>query len=111
MTSKQKRSDEHADRPRPTRAQRIVAAGFLGAFGLTIITVLLTGLWVRSPTRRGAEAPPAATLRDERGLIAPPAEARPQGPALQHEAADAGATESTDGRGAVEPHEHTNEAR
>jgi hypothetical protein len=65
-------SEQHADKPstpepfRPTRAQRIVAAGFLFAFALTIITVLLTGLWVRSPSRRGAlEEPPAATERGQ----------------------------------------------
>jgi hypothetical protein len=44
-------------RTRPTRAQRLVAAGFLGAFGLTILTVLLTGLWVRSPHARRDEPP------------------------------------------------------
>ena len=44
-------------RTRPTRAQRLVAFGFLGAFGLTLLTVLLTGLWVRSPNARRAEPP------------------------------------------------------
>jgi hypothetical protein len=59
MSSEQNRSGEPADRPRPTRAQRIVAAGFLGAFGLTIITVLLTGLAVRAPHLRARSEPPA----------------------------------------------------
>ena len=51
---------EHSDRkandtaklPPPTRAQRLAAAGFLGAFGLTILTVLLTGLKVGAPATR-----------------------------------------------------------
>jgi hypothetical protein len=45
-------------RTRPTRAQRLIAFGFLGAFGLTILTVLLTGLWVRAPHARRDEPPP-----------------------------------------------------
>ena len=44
MSPEQDRSGASSERPRPTRAQRITAAGFLGAFGLTIVTVLLTGL-------------------------------------------------------------------
>jgi hypothetical protein len=48
-------------RPKPTRAQRVVAFTFLGAFGLTMLTVLMTGLAVRSPSaRRTAEAPAVA---------------------------------------------------
>jgi len=40
----------------PTLWQRISAFAFLGAFGLTILTVILTGLAVRSPAaRRGPE--------------------------------------------------------
>ena len=40
----------------PTPWQRISAFAFLGAFGLTILTVILTGLEVRSPAaRRGPE--------------------------------------------------------
>src|SRR5262245_7196574 len=35
--------------PAPRRTPRIVAAGFMGAFALTVLTVLLTGLWVRAP--------------------------------------------------------------
>src|SRR5688572_2923528 len=65
MTVEQQHSgSERAQRPRPTRAQRIVAAAFLGAFGLTMLTVLLTGLWVRAPRERtGAYAPaPAAAV-------------------------------------------------
>ena len=48
--------------PRPTRAQRLVAWGFLAAFGLTIITVLLTGLKVGAPAgpRTSEQTPPAA---------------------------------------------------
>jgi hypothetical protein len=48
--------------PPPTRAQRLAAFGFLGAFALTIITVLLTGLSVGAPSARHVlnPAPPAA---------------------------------------------------
>lgn len=47
-----------AARRKPTRAQRAVAFTFLAAFGATMVTVVLTGLWVQSPSaRRSAEAP------------------------------------------------------
>jgi hypothetical protein len=49
-------------RPKPTRAQRIVAFTFIGAFGLTMLTVVLTGLAVRSPSSRRAVETPAVTL-------------------------------------------------
>jgi hypothetical protein len=49
-------------RPKPTRAQRIVAFTFLGAFGLTMLTVIFTGLYVRSPGARRALETPAVTL-------------------------------------------------
>jgi hypothetical protein len=51
-----------AERPKPTRAQRIVAFTFLGAFGLTMLTVVMTGLYVRSPSARRAPDTPAVTL-------------------------------------------------
>jgi hypothetical protein len=37
---------------KPTTGQRLAAFTFLGAFGLTVVTVVLTGLWVRSPHAR-----------------------------------------------------------
>jgi hypothetical protein len=49
-------------RPKPTRAQRVVAFTFLGAFGLTMLTVVLTGLYVRSPSARRAPDTPAVML-------------------------------------------------
>jgi hypothetical protein len=49
-------------RPKPTRAQRAVAFTFLGAFALTMLTVVLTGLYVRSPSARRAPDTPAVTL-------------------------------------------------
>ncbi len=53
-------------RPKPTRAQRLVAFTFLGAFGLTMLTVVLTGLYVRSPSsRRGPETPAVTLTLDE----------------------------------------------
>jgi hypothetical protein len=51
-----------AERPKPTRAQRVVAFAFLGAFGLTMLTVVMTGLSVRSPSSRQAPDTPAVTL-------------------------------------------------
>lgn len=50
-------------RPKPTRAQRLVAFTFLGAFGMTMLTVVLTGLYVRSPSSRRAPEAEAVTLR------------------------------------------------
>lgn len=41
----------------PARRPRWVAAGFLTAFGATVLTVLLTGLYVRAPRPRGEERP------------------------------------------------------
>jgi hypothetical protein len=49
---------------RPSRAQRIAVLGFLFAFGLTILTVLLTGLATRSHDR--ADAPGAAAPEPDR---------------------------------------------
>jgi hypothetical protein len=57
-----KLSSEAAPRPRPTLAQRIVAFTFLGAFGLTMLTVVLTGLYVQRPGARRALETPAVTL-------------------------------------------------
>jgi hypothetical protein len=71
---------EVGEAPRPTRAQRLVAAAFLAAFGLTIITVLLTGLWVRSPgARHAAEraTPFAAPPRPAAGAPIPAAAPSP----------------------------------
>jgi len=46
----------------PTRWQRVSAFAFLGAFGLTILTVILTGLEVRAPASRRAPETPVVTL-------------------------------------------------
>ena len=51
-----------AEHPKPTLAQRITAFAFLGAFGLTMLTVVLTGLYVRSPSARRAVETPAVAL-------------------------------------------------
>jgi len=51
-----------AQRPKPTPTQRFIAFIFLGAFGLTLLTVILTGLSVRSPSARRAPETPAVTL-------------------------------------------------
>jgi hypothetical protein len=49
---------EGVARRKPTRGQRVVGFTFLGAFALTILTVVLTGLNVRSPgARRELETP------------------------------------------------------
>jgi hypothetical protein len=39
-------------RRKPTRAQRAVAFTFLAAFGATMLTVIMTGLYVQSPSSR-----------------------------------------------------------
>jgi len=44
-----------AEHRKPTRGQRAAAFGFIGAFGLTMLTVVLTGLYVRSPRARAPE--------------------------------------------------------
>ena len=46
----------------PTRWQRISAFAFIGAFGLTILTVILTGLAVRNPASRRAPDTDLVTL-------------------------------------------------
>jgi hypothetical protein len=51
-----------AERPKPTLAQRVVGFAFIGAFALTMLTVVLTGLYVRSPSARRAPETPAVTL-------------------------------------------------
>jgi hypothetical protein len=43
-------------------AQRVVGFAFIGAFGLTMLTVVLTGLYVRSPSARRAPETPAVSL-------------------------------------------------
>jgi hypothetical protein len=49
-------------RPTPTLAQRVVGFAFIGAFGFTMLTVVLTGLYVRSPSARRGPETPAVTL-------------------------------------------------
>jgi len=44
-----------AEQQKPTRGSRVVAFGFIGAFGLTMLTVIFTGLFVRSPRTRAPE--------------------------------------------------------
>ena len=51
-----------APRHKPTRAQRVVGFTFLGAFGLTMLTVVLTGLNVRSPSSLRNVDTPSVTL-------------------------------------------------
>jgi hypothetical protein len=50
------------EQKKPTRGQRAVAVTFLAAFGLTMATVIFTGLEVRSPSARRAPETPAVTL-------------------------------------------------
>jgi hypothetical protein len=62
MSEQPTQKGPHNKPPPPTRAQRLTAFGFLGAFGLTILTVLLTGLRVGAPAVRHVlqPVPPAA---------------------------------------------------
>jgi hypothetical protein len=93
MTSEHDRNSEHPDQPqpahadpapfRPTLAQRITAWAFIGAFGLTILTVLLTGLWARAPRPRPAAEPSTPAI--ERNDATEPASAAPQAPASSEE--------------------------
>jgi len=66
-------------RPKPTLAQRIVAFTFIGAFGLTMLTVIMTGLYVRSPSARRAPPTPAVTLPPGIELDAHPGQRRVTG--------------------------------
>jgi hypothetical protein len=52
-----------AERPKPTLVQRVVGFAFIGAFALTMLTVVLTGLYVRSPSSRRAPETPSVTLK------------------------------------------------
>jgi len=80
--------------PAPTRAQRLAAFGFLGAFGLTILTVLLTGLSVGAPAARhvlrpvppAADSPPARASRPSGSSSGQPTP-RAAGPAATDSAA------------------------
>ncbi len=51
---------------RPPRGSRLAAAGFIGAFGLSIVTVLLTGLAVHAPRSRAVPQVAAVTLKPNR---------------------------------------------
>ena len=62
MTAPSSETAGRPTRPKPTRAQRAAAFAFLGAFALTMLTVILTGLYVRSPSARRAAENPAVTL-------------------------------------------------
>ena len=89
--------------PPPTRAQRLAAAGFLGAFGLTILTVLLTGLKVGAPAARhvlqpvpveaGSSAPAPVEVSPATSTAAPPAQAAPAPPVDEPKTSDAAARE------------------
>lgn len=71
--SSMSREDEtktEVEQPRPTRAQRLSALGFLIAFALTIITVLWTSHRVHSPGAGRASEPTA-------GEAVPPAAVAP----------------------------------
>lgn len=62
MTEPTTSRTQPASAARPTLWQRISAFAFLGAFGLTILTVILTGLAVRSPSTRRAPDIETVTL-------------------------------------------------
>ncbi len=58
--SRENETKTEVEPPRPTRAQRLAAAGFLIAFALTIITVLWTSHRLHSPGAGRASEPAAA---------------------------------------------------
>ena len=55
-----------AAKVRPPRRQspRIVAAGFLGAFAASVLTVIVTGLWVRAPESQQPVSEVAMSLHE-----------------------------------------------
>ncbi len=53
-----------APRKRERQSPRLVAAGFLGAFATSILTVIVTGLWVRSPDSRAPVSQVTMTLHE-----------------------------------------------
>ena len=76
--SRQNETKIDAEPPRPTRAQRLVAAAFLVAFGLTIVTVLLTARWTRSPgVWHGAEPATPSAAPPRPAAVAPSAAPAP----------------------------------
>jgi hypothetical protein len=92
-----RRADDAAKPPPPTRAQRLAAAGFLGAFGLTILTVLLTGLKVGAPAARhvllpspvvGSSAPAPVEKTSPAPTAAQAAPAEPPRTAAESKASD-----------------------
>ena len=74
-----RKADETAKLPPPTRAQRLAAAGFLGAFGLTILTVLLTGLKVGAPAARHVLQPAPVAAESSAPAPADTSSAAPAG--------------------------------
>ena len=77
--SRANETDRQAEQPqRPTRAQRLVAIGFLAAFALTIITLLFTGLEVGAPrgARQAPEASPVVTAPSPAAIAPSPGAAR-----------------------------------
>jgi hypothetical protein len=58
--SRENETKTEVEQPRPTRAQRLAAAGFLFAFALTIITMLWTSHRVHWPGFGRASEPGAA---------------------------------------------------
>lgn len=65
MTAPSTETSSAAARRKPTAAQRAAAFTFLGAFGLTMLTVVLTGLNVQSPRARAPENPAVTLVRGE----------------------------------------------
>ena len=62
MTEPSEQPSREPTAERPTRAQRLSAYAFLSAFGLTVLTVILTGLNVSRPGSRSTPEPQAVAL-------------------------------------------------
>jgi hypothetical protein len=84
MSEQSDQKGPEAKPPPPTRGQRLAAFGFLGAFGLTILTVLLTGLMVGAPSARHVlnPVPPAAESRLPNGSAKAPSVAPGAAPSV-----------------------------
>lgn len=50
-------------RVRGRQSPRLIAAGFLGAFATSVLTVIVTGLWVGPPRSRPVDAAQEVTMR------------------------------------------------
>jgi hypothetical protein len=86
-------------RPRSLRTARLIAGGFIGAFGLSILTVVYTGLNVGAP--RGPKTAATVATARERAAVRQAAAARrdeAKSSDREHDRNDADRAPESDGR-------------